>query len=133
MKFLKKGIEFNNLAKGFNGTYIMINELEVKIKNHDEIDYSDFHEDFFIVAYLCRREIIDRLETYGWGMHSPLMIPMMSRGRVTLLFAYQQTVGRLMEIANTAYLSDEVRDILDKGETYYEIDRIIPPQIKNSL
>jgi hypothetical protein len=32
MAFFKKGIAFNKLAKSLNSTYIMLNELEIKLK-----------------------------------------------------------------------------------------------------
>ena len=129
MNFLKRGLEYNRLAKIFNGTYVMINELEVKVKNNED----EIHQDFFILAYLCRKEIIDRMEEYNWSMSTPIVIQMMSKGRLTLLFAYQQTIGRLLILSNELGLSDEVQEILDKGNAYFEIDNALPLNIKNML
>jgi len=133
MKFFKKGIEYNNLAKGFNGTFVMINELEVKIENNHSGDFSEFEQDIFILAYLCRKEILDRMEEYRWAMASPIAVPMMSKGKLTLTFAFQQTVGRVYMLAETMGVSDEINEILDKGNAYFEIDRAIPNHIKNAL
>jgi len=133
MKFFKKGIEFNNLAKGFNGTFVMINELETKIQHNYSNDYSEFEQDLLILAYLCRKEILDRMEEYNWSMGSPIIVPMMSKGRLTVTFAFQQTVGRLYSLAEKLLLSDEVNEILDKGNAYFEIDRAIPNHVKNLL
>jgi len=133
MKFFKKGIEYNKLARGFNGIFVMINELEVKIENNYSSDYSEFEQDVFILAFLCRKEILDRMEEYNWAMASPISVPMMSKGRLTLTFTYQQTIGRIYKYAEVIGVSEVVNDILDKGDAYFEIDRSIPNQIKNSL
>lgn len=133
MKFFKKGIEYNKLAKGFNGTFVMINELEVKIENNYQNNFSELEQDIFILAYLCRKEILDRMEEYNWAMASPIVVPMMSKGRLTLTFAFQQTVGRIYKFAEIIGVSDEVNEILDKGNAYFEIDRAIPNHIKNTL
>lgn len=133
MKFLKKGTEFNNLAKGFNGTFVMINELETKIRHNYSNDYSEYEQDLLILAYLCRKEILNRMEEYNWSMGSPIIVPMMSKGRLTVIFAFQQTVGRLYSLAEKLSLSVEVNEILDKGNAYFEIDRAVPNQVKNLL
>lgn len=133
MIFFKKGIEFNNLAKGFNGTFVMINELETKIQHSYSNDYSEFEQDLLILAYLCRKEILDRMEEYNWSMGSPIIVPMMSKGRLTVTFAFQQTVGRLYSLAEKLSLSDEINEVLDKGNAYFEIDRAIPNHVKNLL
>ncbi|MDC9721878.1 MAG: hypothetical protein PSN34_03780 [Urechidicola sp.] len=133
MKFFKKGIEYNKLAKGFNGTFVMINELEVNIENNYSTDYSEFEQDILVLAYLSRKEILDRMEEYNWAMASPIVVPMMSKGRLTLTFAFQQTIGRLYKFAEIMGVSEEVNEILDKGNAYYEIDRAIPNHIKNTL
>jgi hypothetical protein len=129
MKFFKKGFAYNKLAKGFNGVYVMLNELEVKVKNNED----DIHQDFFIIAYLSRRDILDSIDEYGWVMGSPIIVPMMSQGRLTLMFAYQQTIGRLIRLSNEVGISGVVEEILEKGNAYYEIDNALPTNIKNML
>jgi len=129
MNFLKKGFAYNKLAKGFNGLYVMINELEVKVNNNDD----ELHQDFFIIAYLCRKEVLDRIEEYNWNMGNPIVVPMMSKGQLTLMFAYQQTVGRLIRLANDSGLAKEIEEILEKGNAFYDIDNALPLNVKNML
>ena len=131
--FLKKGIEFNKMAKGFNGTFVMINELESNIDTSYSSDYSDLEQDLFFLAYICRREILDRLEEYNWSMTAPIIVPMMSRGRLTVASAFQKTIGRLYEMAEQLGISQRINDVLDKGTSYYEFDRAIPGHLKNIL
>ena len=97
MKLFTKGREYNNLAKAFNGMFVMINELEVKVTNRNNNE--EFNEELLISAYLCRKNILDILEEYNWPIFSPIIIPMMSKGTVTLDFAHQQTVIRLIRIS----------------------------------
>ena len=61
MKFLKKGFEYNKMAKAFNSMYVMINELEVKIDNGYA---SEVEQDFYMLAYICRRDMLDTMEKY---------------------------------------------------------------------
>jgi hypothetical protein len=129
MAFFKKGIAFNKLAKSLNSTYIMLNELEVKIKANHE----DSEQDSYILAYICRKEIIDRIEEYNWSMVSPIIVPMLSKRTVTLTFAFEQTVGRLQSFSEQIGVSKLVDDILEKGKSYYELERALPVQMRNNL
>ena len=133
MKFFKKVTEFNNLAKGFNGVYQMINELEAKINNHYSTDYSEFEEDLFFLAYLSRNVILNRIEIYNWDMNSRIIVPMIYKGYSTLIFVYQETIGRIYVLSEKLLVSDEVNEILDKGNAYYEVDKIIPSHIKHMI
>lgn len=133
MKFLERGFEFNKLAKAFNSAFVMINEIEVKINSSHSSEYSDFEQDLFIMAYVCRRDMMDRMEKYGWIMTTPIVVPMISKGRLTLIFVYQQTIGRLVRFAELLNVSGEVNEILQKGDAYFKIDSIIPNQMKNQL
>ena len=78
MKFFKKGIELNNLAKYFSMVYLQLNELELKIKNAK--DKESYLEDLFVLAYISRKEIIDRIEEYKWSWTTPIMMPPISKG-----------------------------------------------------
>lgn len=129
--FFKKGREFNNLAKGFNGLFMMINELEVSINNTS--DYRELSETLLTIAYISRIDIIDRLEIYNWQMTTPISIPMMSKGRLTIVFAYQQTIGRLIHLSEITGYEETVNEILDKKDAFYQIESIIPNHIKNLL
>jgi len=127
--FFKKAKEYNKLAKGFNGAYAMINEVELKI-NEDEYQ---LEQDLFIIAYIIRREVLDRIEKYNWHMNTPIIIPLMSRSRVTLNFAIQQTVLRLHKISEILNIQDVIIAILDKDDAYYEIEKEIPSHMLNII
>ena len=133
MKFFKKVTEFNNLAKGFNGVYQLINELEAKINNHYSTDYSEFEDDLFFLAYLSQNAILNRIEIYNWDMNSRIIVPMINKGYSTLIFVYQETIGRIYILSEKLLILDKVTEILDKGNAYYEIDKTIPSHIKHMI
>jgi hypothetical protein len=133
MTILQKGVEYSNLAQGFNATYIMINDLEIKIQNNSTDDYSELYEEIFFLSYLCRREILDRMETYNWDMVTPIIVPMISKNKLTLACVFQQTVLKLVALAEKTLLLEEVTEILEKGDLYFEIDDSIPDNLKNTL
>lgn len=133
MKFLKRGFAFNKLAKGFSSIYLMINELEVKLKDDFVLDYSEFHQELYVIAYLCRKEILDRMEEYNWGMHFLISSPMISRSRITLTLAYQQTIGKVYTISEELGISERINEILEKGDAYYTVDKALPSHVKKML
>lgn len=128
MNFFKKGIEYNNLAKAFNGHSQMLSQLELKLENEDE----DVTEDFYVLAYLGRKEIIDRLEEYKWNMNSLIVVPNLG-GRTTVVSAMQMTISRLTLLAQENNLLEEVQEIMNKGDLYFELDKTIPDYIKKLL
>lgn len=124
--FIQKGLEYNKLAKAFNGNYIML---------HTAIQSSNsgvnIIPDIYILAYLGRKEILDRIDKYKWNMNSPIAIPMISSSRITLLMAYQATIGEVMRIASEKGILDKTSEILEGGPAYFEMDRTVPASYKN--
>ena len=127
MKFLKKGVEYNKLAKAFNGIYQMLQDVIQKMQ------YEDAQNDIFVLAYIGRREIIDRMEEFNWDINSSIIIPMMPGKQKTLAYAYQQTILKILELGETEGYSEEVTEILDKGNLYSELDNKMPDHIKKMM
>jgi hypothetical protein len=113
MKFFQKGIELKNLAKCFDETFIRINELEVNIQHQNSGDIADLEKDLYILAYFCRKEILDRMEEYNWPMDKSIIVQKISEEPVTLTHAYQLTLGRLCLMAGRLSTSDCINDILE--------------------
>ena len=128
MNFFKKGFEYNNLAKSFNGLIPLIDQLEMKI-NFGEVDVIS---DVFLLTYLCRIEVQDRIEQYNWSFGTPIDIPILEK-RVTLMMAYQMTIGKIMKIADEIGRTNDVNDILAKGELFHELDKAIPSHLKKII
>lgn len=127
MKFFAKALEYNKLAKAFNGHYQMLSR--VIAKSSDE----DIKDDILILAYLSRREIIDRIETYQWNMNTKIIVPMMPGDKKTLAYAFEHTIGKLLQIADQEGCYNQVMQILDKKDIYYKLDDSLPGFLKNML
>lgn len=122
MKFFTKGLELNRLAKGFNGVKLMLMSIDDgKIEN----------ETLYILAYISRREIIDRIERFKWNISNPIIVPSISTGRISIAFALQNTVSYIVTLAEETGNYYEIKEILDKGEMYYTIQDSLPSYIKN--
>ena len=129
--FLKVGKAFNDLAKAMNGMNSMLDELIPKIER--SYDYSEFGEEVLILAYIGRKGILNRMEEYNWGLDAKIIVPTIDRGRITLMYAYTRTIGRLQMIATKLELSELVEDIMAKGETYYELENKLLEQVTKNI
>jgi len=128
MNFFKKGIEYHNMAKSINGLVPMIGQLERKLKNGN----AELTDEIYLLSYLGRKEILDRIAEYKWNLGTPIVVPALG-GKSTLLFAYQMTITKLMVMAEQIGLSSDVNDILGRGELYFELDKSIPNHLKNLI
>lgn len=131
MKLFKSGYELAKMAKDMNGIYGLISQLEKRIESENAIFFTEYQQDLFCISYICRNKVIDRIEEYNWSMDSKAMVPNIAMRNVTLTTAIDQTIGRLYILAKTHGVLDEVQEILERGEGYYEVDKIIPSHIKN--
>jgi hypothetical protein len=124
MNFFKKAIVYNDLAKAFNGFYIAIQKLR------DESEYKDVRDELFGLAYVARLEIIDRMEAINYKMSTRIAIPMMPGNNKTLEYAYFQTIGKLVKIGADLGYSEEIQEILNKGNFFFEIENSIPLHLR---
>lgn len=127
MNFFKRNIEYNNLAKAFNGYYQRIQQLNEKAA------YQDIGTELIDVAFLVRVEIIDRMDIINYKMSTRIVVPMMPGNKKTLEYAYLQTVGKLVTLAESQGLKQKVEEILEKGDLFYEIERTLPIDVKKML
>ena len=127
MNFFKRGLEYNKLAKAFNGYYQMLQPLVEKS------NYEDIKDDLFIMAFLARKEIIDRMEAINYKLTTRIVVPMMPGNNKTLEYAYLQTVGKIMTLSESQGYSSEIQEILDKGELYFELEKTIPSHLKSTM
>lgn len=127
MNFFQKALEYSKLAKGFNGYYLMLQQVIEKSM------YGNIVEDLLIIALIGRIEIIDRMELINYKLTTKIVVPMLPGENKTLGYAYQQTIVRLMEIAENQGCSEYVNEILDKGELFYELEKTIPDHFRKMM
>lgn len=133
MKLLKRGKEYKKLAKAFNSSFTMLNELNYKINKSSQEYCLEYKEKIFVISFITRRSIIERIKNYNWPKAGPIIIPFLSNRNVTLEFAFNQLFEIITEIAKKMKLENEVNNILDKQDNYYEIEKIVPDHIIYSL
>ncbi len=126
MKFLERGLQYNKMAKALGNAFVAITNYQFRFNSGFNNDYNQFKQDLTLLAYLCRRDIIERIEEFGWEMGSPISIPVISSGKTTLIYAYQQTIERLIEFAEQINIGNEIESILKKKEIYDVMKRLTP-------
>ena len=129
----KRGREFNKLAKALNSLFVMLNELDYKINNNLSVNCSAYKEEIFIVAYLAKRAVIERIKDYKWPDASPIIVPYISKSFVTLKFASNQLFDKINTLSEKMNLNEEVKNIINKGNYYYQIEKVVPELILKSI
>jgi hypothetical protein len=59
--------------------------------------------------------------------------PYISKRTVSLTFAFEETIGRLQSFSEEIGVSKLVDDILEKGKSYFELERALPVNLRNNL
>lgn len=95
-------------------------------------------KDLYILAYMCRKGIIDRIQQNSYMYNPNLMIAiplgLIRFKRVAMFNALQMTVGKVKQLASQdSEVERVVEDILDKGDYYYKIEQLIPYSIYQTL
>lgn len=114
-----------------NGINTMIDEIMPQIDPDD--DNSEHDDAILALAYMAKRGVLDRMEEYNWSMDTSIVVPTIDRGRITLAYAFSQTIGRLHMLADQLDLSELVNEILERGPAYYEVESQIPKEALNNI
>lgn len=129
-KFLKPGIEFNNLAKSLNAINFSFQDIDRYIDNGDDFDYE---LEISIAAYIFRKGVLDRMNEYNWPTSSKIVVPAIEKGRITLLYAFNTTNKKLLHFANIFNLENLVDEIIEKKIAYYQIEQNIPSELSKII
>lgn len=123
-KFIKNGVEFNKLAKSFGGLYLKIQELERNLNNNN-IEDEDLEIEIETLSYIARVEIWDRIEYNNWGLEGKIFVPHMQKGRITIMYAIDQTVQKIMQLATQTGYEDIYFDMMQKGKIFKEYQKFV--------
>lgn len=129
-------MDLNRVAICMGKVLKMLDKLEPSIKCNDDV-YKN-KEGFCMLAYMCRVGILDRIEknSYMANPQLPIRIPtgIFSSRKETMDSALNLTVGRLKEIASKDYVTNlYIEDILNRKGIYYDYERQVPNDFKQSL
>ncbi len=107
------------------------------IINEAEYNYLPSYQKWLEIAWLCRVGIIDRIEKNDCLLTDKIAFQFEDGVRlITIHEICNLTTGRLVVKAMSfgiPQLSDEIENILDKGDVFYEVDKSIDIEIKKQL
>ena len=129
-------IDLHRVAICMGKVLKMLDELEPSVKCGDDV--FEHKEDFCVLAYMCRVGILDRIErnSYMRNPYLPIRIPtgIFRSRKETMSSALNLTIGRLKEIVSKDVVTElYIKDILNHQGVYYEYERILPNNLKQSL
>jgi len=112
----------------------LLSDLEAEIRF--KTDIYDNKEDYYVLAYMCRVGILDRIEKNNWPQSMPVFIPtgLVTFRKATISSGLMDTVGKLKSIVEgDVWVSECIEDILKKGNSFYEVDKMIPMEHKKNM
>lgn len=131
-KFLKSGFAFNKMAETMNMMVSMLNDVIPKIESN-LFPNSEFKEDIALLAYVARKGVIDRLEEHGFTMDAKITVTAISSSKISLLEAYSKTVGTVILFADKVSMASMCDNILEKRQAFYDIEKMLPEQVKKNI
>lgn len=127
--FIKKGKELNKLANCFERMHILFEENAQLVE--EKTNREALQELVQVLAFIATKGVNDRINANDIPLNGVIMVPSIKVGYVKVAYAYQLTVGKLINLANTLDLNELINEIMNKGEAYYHLDRILPDEITN--
>lgn len=128
-------IDLNRIAIGMGKTIKLLSDLEPQINN--SYDVYEHKEDLYVIAYVCRVAILDRIENNSWILvTTPITIPMgLFRTRKETIFTgLMLTVEKVKKIASiNSEISQDIESILEKKSFFYEFENALPTNFKSKL
>lgn len=130
---LKKVIsELDNFIEHGGKIYTIIEDL----KKNDGM-YSTRQElanKLFILAYQTRISVLERYQNNSWSHTTKIKVPHISRELISIGDVIELTVNNLLSYSQSVFLNEGVQEILmEKGELYYKVEKLIPEVIRNQM
>lgn len=128
---LTKIKEYSKLGHSMNSVSIMIATLKKTYENR--VENETFGENLYVIAYVARKGILDRIDEYNWSMEGPILIPSINQKNISLLEAFTKTISHLKAIASELNFLSQVESILNKEQAYYDFENILSREDLNQL
>lgn len=131
------GVELNKIAIAMGKVLRLLSEIEPQI--NDEWDVYDHKEDLCVIAYVCKKGILMRIEqnlTLACNPLTPIRIPtgIFSSQKETIESGLSKTIGKLKDIVSADIVTQGmVENILDGSNLYYQYERILPEKFIKSI
>lgn len=115
--------ELNRIANGVANITNFLDEYEID----NDLTY------LYTSAWICRISVLDIVERNQYPMTYKLYASMHGHyQRMTIMESYMLTISRIMNKAEERgdVVKKNVQEILDRGNTFFEIDKQIPNKLR---
>ena len=126
--------DLNKVAVTTAKVITLLERLEPNIQSFFDVD--DYKDDLFFIAYIIRLGILNKIEKNRWSLMHPIAIPtgLFGFNKTTISAALDLTVGKLKELVKEDFrISDYIENILQKGNCFWEFDKLIPDSEKSKI
>jgi hypothetical protein len=109
-----QGKDYNEFTKNVEEIYANIEKIEkqfYKLRDNEKVDM------LTRVAYFTKTDIIDKLKKNKWDLNKPIYVQRFN-GKKSLKFAYEETVGKIIELSKTLKEYFSITNILEDEETH---------------
>ncbi|RTY86205.1 hypothetical protein [Flavobacterium sp. GT3R68] len=130
-KSLKKIQEYTKLGHSMNSVSQMLTMLLEKHKGGSAP--MDLKEEIYIISYVARKGILDRMDEYEWNLEGPIHVPVINSKNITLFHAYSNTISLIKSLSIELGFPSEVESILNKETCYYEFESLFPVETIKQL
>ena len=88
-------------------------------------------------AWICKAGILDKINKNNWTLNHIVYVPINGRQtKMTMEEIISLTVIQLKSKSSTLYninIQKQIDDILKGGRTFYEVDKIIPQNMRDII
>jgi len=129
-----KVLQYNNLGYSLNNIYGNLHDIEERMSVSFDMD--KFMGELFGVAFLFVKGVSDRIEKFNYNLEGKIVVPQMSSNSITLYMAVSNVLMKLDKLQTRICSSEAdemIKDILEKGKSYYKIEKDIPKDVMKNL
>jgi len=99
-------------------------------------DVMDKQGELYVLTYIARVGILDRIEKNKWSLINPIIIPTGLFGvkKTTIANGLELTVGKIKETVRGIFLvENNVDEILKKEHYFWKVDELLMPEVKAKI
>lgn len=129
--FIQKFKDFQSVTNSLNTLNSMVEEVFENLKSG--CDPHEMTSELTLCAYLFRRDVINILDKYGenWNGEAKFIAPSISSSKITLIQAIAIVGGKISTAAGMIEINSFISNVMEGGQSYYSVERMIPNELKN--
>jgi hypothetical protein len=132
MGFFDKGKQYWNLANNIGNIYELLKQTQSNFSGQlSEEDEMEKRGTAFVLGCLVYKNLYLKLEEYNWSLNTPISIPNIDKNTMSLQDAINRLNEQLLELIDTYEDNEIISDILEGGKYFEQLEKEIPPQLRN--